>query len=372
MPASEPSVPTPSQRLLSLDALRGFDMFWIIGADSLVAGLEKISSGGPIQLVAEQLEHSAWEGFNFEDLIFPLFVFITGILVVFATSQSDQRPARRAAIWRIFRRAILLYLFGILYYGGFATSFLDIRLLGVLQRIALCYLVAALLFLYLRPRYVAGVCAGLLIGYWAMMTFIPVPVFGSGNFGEGKNLANYLDAQFLPLRKWDGDHDPEGLLSTLPAIATCLLGVLAGLLLKSKSHSDQAKVLWLVGAGAAGVLAGWFWGLQFPVVKKIWTSSYVLVAAGYSALLLALFYQVIEIWKWKGWATPFVWIGTNSIVIYMAANLIDFQRIARRIAGGDVERLLGDYGTLAIAIVGLMLELWCLRFLYRHKIFLRL
>ena len=371
-PIAGPEPETASQRLVSLDALRGFDMFWIIGAAGLVEGLRKISDTGPIKFVADQLEHRAWEGLHFEDLIFPLFIFIVGISVVFSLTKTIQQSGRNTALKRIIRRTILLYLLGIIYYGGFATPFEDIRLLGVLQRIALCYLFAALLFCYLKPRGLVAVCVVLLVGYWALMTFVPVPGVGSGNFAEGKNLANYLDNHYLPLRKWDGDHDPEGLLSTLPAIATCLLGVFAGLLLQNKSVRDQKKVVYLAGAGVAGVALGWLWGLQFPVVKKIWTSSFVLVAGGYSALLMALFYQVVDIWKYQKWAQPLVWVGTNAITIYMAVNLIDFGQIARRFVGGDLNRYCGVYGDLIIALTSLLLEFWFLRFLYRRKIFLRL
>ena len=371
-PIAGPETPTASQRLVSLDALRGFDMFWIIGAAGLVEGLRKISDSGPIKFVADQLEHQAWEGLHFEDLIFPLFVFIVGTSVVFSLSRTIQESGRNPALKRIIGRAVLLYLLGIVYYGGFATPFEDIRLLGVLQRIALCYMFSALLFCYLKPRGLVMVCVGLLVGYWALMTFVPVPGFGHGNFAEGKNLANYLDKQYLPLRKWDGDHDPEGLLSTLPAIATCLLGVFAGLLLRNKSVRDQKKVVYLAGAGVAGVALGWLWGLQFPVIKKIWTSSFVLVAGGYSALLMALFYQVVEIWKYQRWAQPLVWIGMNAITIYMAVNLIDFGEIARRFVGGDLNRYCGAYGHLIVAVASLILEFWLLRFLYRRKIFLRL
>ena len=371
-PIAEPETRTASQRLVSLDALRGFDMFWIIGAAGLVEGLRKISDTGPIKFVADQLEHQAWEGLHFEDLIFPLFVFIVGTSVVFSLSTTIQQSGRNPALKRIIRRAVLLYLLGIIYYGGFATPLEQIRLLGVLQRIALCYLFTALLFCYLKPRGLVIVCVGLLVGYWALMTFVPVPGFGQGNFAEGKNLANYLDQQYLPLRKWDGDHDPEGLLSTLPAIATCLLGVFAGLLLRSKSVRDQRKVVYLAGAGVAGVALGWLWGLQFPVVKKIWTSSFVLVTGGYSALLMALFYQVVEIWKYQRWAQPLVWIGMNAITIYMAVNLIDFGEIARRFVGGDLNRYCGAYGHLVVAVASLILEFWVLRLLYRRKIFLRL
>jgi predicted acyltransferase len=369
---SSPAATTTSQRLLSLDALRGFDMFWIIGAEGLVEGLNKITDSGPIRIVADQLQHKPWEGFHFEDLIFPMFVFIVGVSLVFSLTKTIESSGRGAAVARILRRSILLYLLGIFYYGGFSTPFERIRLLGVLQRIAICYLFAGILFCYLKPRALAAVCGGILIGYWALMSFVPVPEFGAGNFAEGKNLANYVDKEFLPLRRWDGDHDPEGLLSTLPAIANCLLGVFAGLLLKHTSVPDRKKVAYLIGGGLASLALGWLWGLQFPVIKKLWTSSFVLVACGYSSLLLALFYQIIDVWKYQKWAMPFVWIGVNPITIYLAHHLIDFDKIAQRFVGGELNGYFGNFGQLIVALVSLAFVFCFLHFLYRRRIFLRL
>jgi predicted acyltransferase len=361
---------TASARLVSLDALRGFDMFWIIGAEGLVQGLRRISDTGPIKFVADQLEHKPWAGVHFEDLIFPLFIFIVGISTVFSLTKTIQQAGRNVAMQRVFRRTLLLYLLGVFYNGGLAASFEGVRLLGVLQRIALCYFFAAVLFCYLQPRHLVAVFVGLLIGYWALMTFVPVPGIGRADFAEGKTLANYLDSRYLPLCKYEGDHDPEGLLSTLPAIATCLLGVFAGLLLAHGRLSDQRKVVYLTCAGVVGVALGWFWGLQFPIIKKIWTSSYVLVVGGYSALLLAFFYQVIDIWEYRTWAQPLVWIGTNPITIYLAVNLIDFGEITRRLL--VPARYYGVYGHLIVSIGCLLLEICVLNFMYRRKIFLRL
>jgi predicted acyltransferase len=364
--------PEPAKtRLLSLDALRGFDMFWIVGAEELVRGLQKIANGGLIGLIAEQLHHKAWEGFHFEDLIFPLFVFIAGVSLVFSLEKTIRQTDRRTATVRIIRRSALLYFLGILYYGGFSTPFEEIRLLGVLQRIALSYLFAGLLFCYLKPKALMGVCAGLLLGYWALMTFVPVPGHGAGNFAEGANLANYIDKQFLPLRKHDGDHDPEGLLSTIPAVASCLLGVFAGLLLKNPELNDRKKVLRLVGAGVACLIVGWLWHLQFPVIKKLWTSSFVLVAGGYSYLFLAAFYQVIDVWKLQKWAMPFVWIGVNPITIYFGGKFIDFEGMAKLFVGGPIGAALGNYQELVLALATLGFGFLFLRFLYQRRIFLR-
>ena len=360
-----------AQRLMSLDALRGFDMFWIVGAEGLVHGLRNITNTGPIKLLVEQLQHKPWAGFHFEDLIFPLFVFIIGVSLVFSLTKIIAQSGRRAAVVRILRRSALLYLLGILYYGGLSTPFEKIRLLGVLQRLALCYLIASLLFCYLKPKALAGVCVGILIGYWALLSFVPVPEHGVGNFAEGMNLANYVDKQFLPLRKWDGDHDPEGLLSTLPAIASCLLGVFAGLLLKNPAVPNRKKTGYLIAAGIACLAVGWLWHFNFPVIKKIWTSSFVLVAGGYSCLLLAAFYQIIDVWKWQKWALPFVWIGVNPITIYFGGRFIDFEELAKLLVGGEVNQYFGRYGELILALTTLALGFWFLRFLYQRRIFLR-
>ncbi len=172
--------------------------------------------------------------------------------------------------------------------------------------------------------------------------------------------------------------DPEGFLSTLPAIVTCLLGVFAGLLLRDKTVPDQRKVIMLIGFGIASAALGWLWNLQFPVIKKIWTSSYVLVAGGYSAILLGIFYQIVDVWQTRAWCQPFVWMGMNSITIYLASNIIGgFRKLATRFVGGDVRTFFDAHiakgaGDMAISIVGLLLAFWLVHFLYKRKVFLRL
>lgn len=371
-PDSSPLPAAGPRRLLSLDALRGLDMFWIIGADVILSGLRRFSDNPVTRFLADQFEHKDWEGFAFYDLIFPLFVFIVGVSLVFSLQRLLAEHGPAAAVKRILRRAALLYLLGLFYYGGLGHGLENVRLLGVLQRIALCYLFAGLAFVSLRLRGLIVTCVALLAGYWALMCLVPVPGVGAGHFAEGQNLANYIDRLYLPLFKWDGDHDPEGLLSTLPAIANCLLGVFAGVWLRQPSVSDTTKVRWLFGAGAASVALGWLWGLQFPVIKKLWTSSYVLVASGYSAMLLAGFHQVIEVWKLQRWARPFVWIGMNPITIYLAFNVVDFSGLANRLVGGPVKAALGRFGELAVSAVVLTMSLLLARFLHRRKIFLRL
>lgn len=370
--AASEAVPAISNRLLCLDAFRGFDMFWIVGAENIVHAMRKISDRGWIRLLADQMDHKEWEGFAFYDLIFPTFVFIAGVSIVYSLGRLVEQEERATAYRRVVTRGALLYAVGIFYYGGIMKGVDHIRLLGVLQRIALSYTFAALLFCTFRLRGLAIAFAALLLGYWALMTFVPVPDVGAGNFAEGKNLANYIDKQYLPLRKWDGDHDPEGLLSTLPAIGTCLMGVFAGYLLKDARLGQQRKFFYLVAGGVASVALGWLWGLQFPVIKKIWTSSYVLVAGGYSALLLAAFYQVIEIWGFSAWALPFVWIGMNPITVYLAHNIVDFDELALRFAGGPIKESAGVYGELLVTTVIMALTFLLVRFMYNRKIFLRI
>jgi predicted acyltransferase len=369
-------------RVGSVDAVRGLAMFFIIAGDYLAWALYDLSAerqgslSGVIGFLSEQMMHVDWEGFRFYDFLFPLFVFITGVSIVLSLPGLVDREGKLAAHRRVLRRSLLLFVLGLIYYGGVSTLWPDIRLLGVLQRIALCYLFASLLFLNLDMRGLIIACISLLVGYWALMTFVPVPGIGAGVFTEEANLAAWIDEHYLPGKVYYGGYDPEGLLSTLPAIATCLLGVIAGLLLKSSRMQPLHKALWLIGMGAILVLTGYLWGLQFPVVKKIWTSSFVLVAGGYSALFLGILYLVIDIWGRKAWATMFLWFGANAIAIYMINSVVDFKGLARRLVGGDVTvfldtQLTNGMGSLVTVAVGLALTTALARYLYHRNIFLR-
>ena len=376
----KPAVAAPAApRLLSVDALRGFDMLWILGGDLFMTALGKMSNRPLAQGLAYQLDHSPWAGFRFYDLIFPLFVFLVGVSIVFSLTKLLQTEGKAAAHKRIIRRSVILFALGLLYYGGFSHEWPQIRVLGVLNRIALCYLFTALIFCHFKPRAMIGICAGLLIGYWALMTFVPFTMDGTqyrGVFEPGLNLANYVDFKYLPGKLYDKTWDPEGLLSTLPAIGTCLLGVFAGLLLQGRAMPEQKKILHLFAAGVTAVIAGWLWDRQFPVIKKIWTSSYVLVAGGYSAMLLAVFHQMVEVWGWRKWTAVFVWVGANPITLYLLDNIVGFDKFAHRFVGGDIQRALESSfgpgsGELAVAIVGMLIAIVLAWFLYRRKIFLR-
>src|SRR4051812_10546126 len=190
---------SPSPRLESLDALRGFDMMWIVGADAMGRAFANLKGGVVTLFLAKELDHAEWAGFHFYDLIFPLFVFMLGVAIPFSLDRLVAKEGRPAALRRILRRGLLMFVLGLFYYGGMAEGFAHIRLMGVLQRLAICYVGASLFYLYLKPKSLAAVGAGLLILYWALMTFVPVPGFGAGDFAKGHNLANWIDAHYLPL-----------------------------------------------------------------------------------------------------------------------------------------------------------------------------
>jgi predicted acyltransferase len=319
---SKRSAPAP-RRVASVDALRGFTMFWIIGADGAAKALAEMLSGkGTIpstagNIIGGQFEHAEWEGLRFYDLIFPLFIFVTGVAIVFSLTRLIEQESKSTAHWRVLRRSLLLFALGLVYYG------VRERKLAGNPAPWRAQPHRALLFVHVAPvpqpssagidRRVRGDPRGLL-GADDLRAGAGI---GVGSYAKDANLANWLDAQYLPGRKWNGAWDPEGLLSTLPAIGTCLLGVFAGLLLKEPSLHPHQKTLWLIGAGAAMIALGVLWGLQFPIVKNIWTSSYVLVCGGLSALLLGVFHQVIDAWGRRSWATIFIWIGASAITLYL-------------------------------------------------------
>jgi predicted acyltransferase len=361
--------------MLSVDALRGFDMFWIMGADGLVAALHELSDWPLVAFAAEQLEHRQWHGFTFYDLIFPLFIYVVGVSIVLSLGKKRDELADRGELYaRIVRRALVLYVLGVLFYGGLSNSLNEIRWVGVLQRIAVCYLCGAIVFLNLRPRGQAILLTGILLGYWALMTLVPVPGFGSGDFTPEGNLAGHVDRLLLPGRAWFRDlgWDPEGLLSTIPAIGSCLIGLLSGELLANVRVLPQKKVWLLVAAATVALAVGFAWGNWFPINKKMWTSSYTLVAGGYSCLLLALFYQTIDIWQWRRWCFPFVVIGSNAIFIYIAAEIVPFDQIAQRFVGGEIAARLGNWAGVVAIVVQLALEFAILWWMYTKRIFIRI
>jgi len=356
-----------TRRLVSIDALRGFDMFWIMGGDFLLRSFRKIYDCPFTREMEIQMEHVPYEGFHFYDLIFPLFLFIVGVSISLSLSRHIEKEGINTALKHIVIRSVILYLLGVFYMGGINSGVNNIYLVGVLQRIAVAYFFAALIFCFVKIRGIVAIIVILLVGYYAILALVPVPGYGKPSFEQGRNLAHFIDQQWLPGQKFEGT-----ILSTLGAVANVLIGVIIGTFLKTPDILDQRKVVKLFMIGFTCLVAGYLWGIWFPIIKLIWTSSYVLVACGYGILLLAIFYQIIEIWKFKKWANPFVWIGMNSITIYIAASILRFRKLSVRFIGGEVKDWLGNYYELITALIVLLFVFWLARFLYKKNIFIRI
>jgi predicted acyltransferase len=279
---------------------------------------------------------------------------------------------KSAALARTARRVVLLFLLGLIYNNLLQFHFDTLRMTGVLQRIAVCYGITALIFLFTKVRTQVILFVAILLGYWAVLMYVPSPESRAGDLSMETNLAGYLDRHYLPgkiYKAYYGYGDNEGLLSTIPAVATTLLGVLAGHWLLS-DRNRWAKAAGLVIMGLACLGLGMLWSRDFPIIKILWTSSYVLVAGGWSLLLLALFYTVIDVIRFRAWAFPFVVIGVNAITIYIGKEIIPFDVMSERLLGGVV-RYSGSFGPLVVPIGVLVLEWLFLLHLYRNRIFLR-
>lgn len=399
------AAPDGSRRLMSLDVLRGFDMFWIVGGGAIVQAMAGAKAGSFLGSVRQQLTHVDWAGFRFYDLIFPLFVFIAGVSTVFSLAKAKAEGGVGKAVRRVVFRGLLLVALGVFYSGGISDGWEGVRWLGVLQRIGLGYMGASLLYLALPVRALAAVWVATLLGYWGIVAGLPVrdiqldrPAMSRlmektgetnaavlyagvtntvrGRALPGYNYVNHFDYRFLPGKLYAGYWDPEGMLSTIPAVMTCLLGVFAGLFLRREDLPPGGRSLYLGLAGLLLVLTGLGWGVYFPVVKKLWTSSFVLLAGGWSLILLGLFHQVVDVWRIRWWCAPFQWIGTNALAVYIVSNLLGtrggWQGISSRFVGGPVAGALGDYGKALVALAGLAVMLAFARFLFKRGVFIRL
>ena len=316
-----------SGRLFSLDALRGFDMFWIMGAEEIFHGLYKVTGSPFWGTISNELTHPAWNGFHFYDLIFPLFLFIAGVATPYSVGRElEKGKTRQQMLLRVIRRGLVLVLLGIIYNNGLELRPIsEIRFASVLGRIGLAYMFANIIYLYSKQRAQIIWFFGLIIGYWLLLKFTSAPGFPRGDLSMEGNFASYIDRSVLPGKLYLGIHDPEGLMSTIPAIATGLLGILTGSFLKTSSIAPAKKALWMAVVGIIFWGLAHLWNFDFPINKNLWTSSFVLNVGAYSLLLLALFYYIIDVRGYKKWAFYFRVIGMNSILIYMSWRFIDWE-----------------------------------------------
>ncbi|MDP4187362.1 MAG: DUF5009 domain-containing protein [Bacteroidota bacterium] len=371
-----------SGRLLSLDALRGFDMMWIISGEIIVHALAKATHAPFCIWMSNQLHHTVWNGFTFYDMIFPLFILIAGISMPFSYGKKlkdktgeDYKVAKRNLYKSLIKRTLILILCGMVVNGALQLKgYQDTRFASVLGRIAISCFFAALIFLNCKLRNQIIWFSGLLLGYWAIMMLIPVPGYGAGVLTPEGNLASYLDRMFLPGKLHRVVYDPEGLLSNIPAIGTAMLGVFTGQFLRMNNEkwTKLRKSLYIGLAGIILLGCGALWNLVFPINKNLWTSSFVLYAGGWSLILLFIFYFIIDVMNYKKWSMPFVWIGMNSILIYMAAHgIINFSSTASFLFNGLIQFSPAAWQPVWLGTGILLIQLALLYFLYLKKWFLK-
>ncbi|MGH9317740.1 MAG: acyltransferase family protein [Thermoanaerobaculia bacterium] len=318
-----------SERLSALDVFRG----------ATIAGMLVVNTPGSWDRVYTSLLHAPWNGWTYTDTIFPFFLFIVGVSMAFSFSRRlAEGGSRRNLFLHTLWRASVIFLLGL---GlNFLSSLLfhreHVRVPGVLQRIGLCFLFSALVYLLFGRRGVLPAAAVLLAGYWALMTLVPVPGYGKDRLDAEGNLAAYVDRTILGPHTWKRDPgwDPEGLLSTLPAVATTLLGVFAGELLRP-GRALEKKIRELIGAGWLAAVAGLAWSAVFPINKNLWTSSYALFMSGLAAASLAVCIYLVDVKGWKTWAVPFLWLGRNAIALFVGSVLATLLLLAVRLPGPD-------------------------------------
>lgn len=363
-----------NKRLMSLDALRGFDMFFIMGGEALVLSVAAMFPGAVADTMAEQMGHKAWHGLAFYDIIFPLFLFLAGLSLPFSMAKQSSMGYSRWKMTRKFlRRGIMLVFLGVLYNGLLQFDFDNLRYASVLGRIGLAWMFASLSYLWLGKRWSAVLAVVILLGYWALLSLVPAPdaPAGASPFSMEGCLAGYVDRLLLPGVLHSGIHDPEGILSTLPAIVTALLGVFTGDYVRSSKRSGYRKVA-VMSAAAIGLLAvGYLWDILFPLNKNLWTSSFVCCAAGWSLALFALFYLVVDVLEWRKWSLFFRVIGVNSITIYLAQQFFDFYKPVNSFFGGMLSLLPGEFYAIGYWACYVLVCWLLLYFLYRQKIFLK-
>jgi predicted acyltransferase len=310
------------ERLISLDAFRGFT----------IAGMILVNNPGSWSHIYPQLEHAEWNGWTFTDWIFPFFLWIVGVAMTFSFAvRSAKGDSKEKILLNVIRRSCIIFLLG-LFLSGFPFGLLwnhtfhfsTIRIPGVLQRIAVCYLIASIIYLFTSMRGVIIAIGALFVSYALMMFYIPVPEIGAGLFEKGRNFAAYFDSLFLSGHMWSATKtwDPEGIVSTLPAIATTLFGALTGDYLRQSTHSKTEKSAWMFVFGAGMLLVGAIFDMWMPINKNLWTVSYSIFMGGWALCVFGIFYFLIDAQGIKKWAHPFVVYGMNAIFVFVLSGIL--------------------------------------------------
>ena len=366
----------PNQRLLSLDTLRGFDMLFIMGFSGLLASLCALWPNAFTDAVAGSMGHAAWDGLTHHDTIFPLFLFIAGVSFPFSLAKQRANGLGQGAILRkVIRRGVVLVVLGLVYNGLFKLDFASLRVASVLGRIGLAWMFAAMLFIRFGIRTRVAIAAGILVGYGLLLQFVGAPdAAGAGPLTEAGNIVGYIDRTIMPAHLYGNrGFDPEGLLSTLPAIVTAMLGMFTGAFVRRSEEqvSGSRKALRMAaGAAVLLVLALCLDPLQ-PVNKKLWTPAFVFAAGAYSLGMFALFYYIIDVRQWRRWSYFFQVIGLNSITIYMLQRIVRVSYTSEFFFGGLASKFSPEVASVIFS-AGYVTVCWLLlRFLDRKKIYLK-
>lgn len=360
------------ERLISLDALRGLTMLCIIGLDRLATNLAAYSEAGFFQEFRRQLHHTR-NSFSVYDLIFPLFLFISGATMPYSIGRRlEQGVPKGKLVLRALRRCAILIFLGLVYNGLFKLDFANLRYYSVLGLIGIAYFIGALIFLFCSVRGRILWAIGISVGYWMALRFIPVPCYETADcFTLEGSLTAFIDRTLLSGHLWKGRQwDPDGLLCAVSGSVMVILGALFGQLVKNDRLKPARKIQLMAGSGLLLLGAALLWRNWFPFVRFLWTSSIILYAAGCSVLLLAIFYLVIDVWKFRKWAFPFVLIGLNSITIYLCRKIIDFEHISNFFLKGLIRMADKDLRTVLLSAGVVVFEILFLYILYRKKMFL--
>lgn len=358
-----------NERLLSLDALRGFDMFWITGGSMLAIFIGEETG---FDWLAQQMHHVKWAGLRMYDLIFPLFMFIAGVAIPYALIlKLEKNIPQKVLLGKVTKRMLILVVLGILYNGALSGDLTNIRYASVLGQIGLAYFFASVIVIYTKSfRSRLYWLAGMLIGYAFIQLFVPVPGVGAGVLTPEGCINGYIDRMLLPGRLHGGVFDPEGLLCIVSATGITLMGSVAGHFLREQNRTPWQKISLLSVIGTSLLVVGLLLHPVYPIIKSAWTTSFNLAAGGISFLLMTLFYMIIDVLKWQKWSFYFRVIGMNSIFVYLFVHFIDVSMLTGFLFGWAPE-VLGDFGQL-IWIIGWLAVVWgLLYYMYRKQIFLR-
>lgn len=358
-------------RIASVDALRGFDMFWIIGGEFIIKSLDTVFHGPVTGFLSIQLDHVEWTGFRFYDIIMPLFLFIVGVSMPFSYRRRLVQNPSKSALWpHIIRRFIILWILGMCVQGNLLDyEWSQLKFYSnTLQAIASGYLIASVLILYLGVKWQMVSTFMLLLVYWAILALAPVPGVGAGVITPEGNFAIYFDK--LIFGHFQDGTTYSWLVSSLNFGATVMLGVFSGYLLQAGMDKKKTLIYFVI-AGIALIALGLFWNIWHPIVKHIWTSSFVLFSGGICMLLLALFYWIVDMLDFKRSCTFFVVIGMNAIFAYCASHLFDWGKIADVVFKG-LEKYVGDWYPFFHYTGGFLVLYFILWQMYTRKIFIKI